>query len=409
MYSQKNVSNFYNVENDKTFINWEAMDKEYLWLQKLRGGYITDYMKNKGECWMQDPYYHAEGSVWIHTKMVLDQLTSNPAWYNLSEEEQFILFNAASLHDVCKPETYSNENGRISNKGHSEMGANEARIILWHQNVPFNIREHICNIINIHQLPFYVMNGKEDRMRYIAIKASLSMSNKLLCMMAKADITGRIILPDANHNAQETLDNIELYEEYTKELGCYDQPYAFFNEHTKRQYFIDYENKLPNVELYDILNDDFTVYIMSGLPASGKSTWVSQQDLPVIEMDSIRIEMNIKQDDNQGVVRQEALKRAKILLAKKQSFIWDGVNLDINRRTPLIDLACAYGAKVKTVYLETDFKTMMERNKSRDFDRVPDRVIQKMLHQWTPPTLDECHDNIVCIGNECEYEKGFKI
>lgn len=389
--TEKQISSFISIENNYTSIDWDGMDNEYLWLRKLRGGYITESLKNKGECWLQDPFYHAEGSVWIHTKMVLEELIKLNDWYSLSEREQIILLNSVMLHDVCKPETYLNENGRISNKGHSSMGANEARQILWKQNLSFDIREEICNIINIHQLPFYMITGSEERMKYVITKASLSLSNKLLCMMAKADIKGRIIHDSSCHNLNETLENIQFYEEYAKDLDCFDKPFNFYNDHSKRQYFIDYENKIPEIELYNTLNDNFIVYIMSGLPASGKSTWVSQQNLPVIEMDAIRIEMNVKQNENQGKVRQEALKRAKELLAKKQSFIWDGVNLDLNRRTPLIDLACAYGALVQLVYVETSYDVMIERNKQRGFDRVPDKVLDKMFKQWSVPTLDECH------------------
>lgn len=397
-YSTKQLSNFYTVENNQTYIDWDGMDKEYLWLQKLRGGYIPEALKSKGECWIQDPLYHAEGSVWTHTKMVLEELIKSPDWHDLTEREQFILFNTVMLHDVCKPETYVNEDGRISNKGHSEMGANEARNILWRQEVPFDIREEICSIIKVHQLPFYLIDGPEDRMKYIAIKSSLSLSNKLLCMMARADIRGRIIVPGCGHDLNETLENIDLYEEFTKELNCHDKPYEFYNEHSKRQYFIDYKNKLPEQELYSTINDDFTVYIMSGLPASGKSNWVSQQNLPVIELDAIRIELGVKQSDNQGQVRQEALKRAKELLAKKQSFIWDGVNLDENRRMPLVDLVCAYGGKASIVYIETSYKEMRERNAQRKEDMVPDNVYNKMFRQWKVPTPDECHEILHIIA-----------
>lgn len=33
-----------------------------------------------------------------------------------------------------------------------------------------------------------------------------------------------------------------------------------------------------------------------------------------------------------------------------------------------------------------------DRNKQRDFDKVPDKVLNKMFKQWSVPTLDECHD-----------------
>lgn len=37
--------NFYNIEKGITTVDKDGMDKTYLWLQKLRGGYIPEHFK----------------------------------------------------------------------------------------------------------------------------------------------------------------------------------------------------------------------------------------------------------------------------------------------------------------------------------------------------------------------------
>lgn len=390
------LTNFF-IDTNKENIDsvFEAMDDEYSWLQKLRGYNLPSKLQNKGNVWEQDPLYHAEGNVWIHTKMVLKSLFDDEEYHRLSEKEQFILFCSCILHDVSKPETYElSEEGRVSNKGHSRLGALEARKILWLMNIDSVIREQVANIIKVHQLPFYLINRDENSIKYNIVHNSLSMSNKLLCIMARADINGRIMDKSVPNSKEEALTNIDLYEEYSKELNCHSTAFQFYNEHSKRQYFIDYNNKEPNIELFSTLNDNFVVNLMCGLPASGKSTFIKNElsSLPKIELDAIRIELGIKPTDNQGLIKQESLKRAKELLAKKQSFVWDGVNLDFNRRSQLIDLFCSYGAKVRIIFVETSYISLRERNNTRTTNQVPVDVINKMIQKWDVPTLAEAHE-----------------
>ncbi len=57
----------------------------------------------------QDPEWHAEGDVFVHTKMVCEALLQLPEFQALSEQEQHILFAAAMLHDVEKRSTTKRE------------------------------------------------------------------------------------------------------------------------------------------------------------------------------------------------------------------------------------------------------------------------------------------------------------
>ena len=68
-------------------INWSKIETEYDWFAD---------MKNVP----QHHIWHAEGDVFIHTKMVINSLINMPEYQNLSEQEQDILFTSALLHDV---------------------------------------------------------------------------------------------------------------------------------------------------------------------------------------------------------------------------------------------------------------------------------------------------------------------
>ena len=104
----------------------------------------------------QDPVYHGEGDVWTHTQMVVSELLALADFQAASESEQRVLFLAALLHDVAKYRTtVINEQGRISQPGHSKKGALDARIVLWELGLPFAEREAVCNLIAVHQVPFF--------------------------------------------------------------------------------------------------------------------------------------------------------------------------------------------------------------------------------------------------------------
>ena len=81
----------------------------------------------------QNPRYHAEGNVGIHTRMVLDALLASAYFQAAGAERREVLFLAALLHDLCKPETTVIDpvTGEIGQPGHSRRGAVDVRVLLW--------------------------------------------------------------------------------------------------------------------------------------------------------------------------------------------------------------------------------------------------------------------------------------
>ena len=99
-----------------------------------------------------------------HTRMVLEALLSDPAWAALAEQRRSALFWAAVLHDVGKPATTrTEEDGRVTARGHSRLGAQMARRIFWEAGAPFAWREAVCAVILRHQAPFWLIERPNPR------------------------------------------------------------------------------------------------------------------------------------------------------------------------------------------------------------------------------------------------------
>src|SRR4051812_24144708 len=132
-------------------VAWDDYDARFPWVRALRG------------C-PQDPVHHAEGDVWVHTRMVCEALAALPAWRALPEEERDVLFAAAVLHEVAKPEcTRVEHDGRVGARGHSRRGSLLARRLLWERGAPFGAREQVTALVRHHQVPYHLLDRADAR------------------------------------------------------------------------------------------------------------------------------------------------------------------------------------------------------------------------------------------------------
>ena len=248
------------------------------------------------------------------------------------------------------------------------------------------LRETICGLIRYHMMPVHMfdLNDPEQKVRLVAAAGEPvpDFSWKLLCMLAEADTKGRIA-PDL----EEELEKLQLCRIIAEEADCFDGPYHFPDSYTKRAYFSG-RRVVPDQPLYD--NTWGEIVLMSGLPGTGKDTWIRNHlsHLPMISLDEIRKEKKIKPVEPQGKVLMEAQERAKVFLRKHQPFVWNATNLTPDTRQKQISLFERYGAGVRIVYLETEWEMQMERNGSRR-EEVPVEAVEKMLGKLTPPMPEE--------------------
>jgi predicted kinase len=336
----------------------------------------------------QDPYYHAEGNVWIHTRMVVEALMRGEDFINGTADERFVLFYAALLHDIAKPATtvIDTDSGRIGQPGHSKRGAIDARILCWYAGVPFALREQLCRIITVHQVPFFAIAGNKNGQaaEFVIRKLSHELDLRLLAAVAQADMEGR-----SYEKMDDCLVDIELFRELARDEGCYGQPRPFADRHTRLSYFRG-AGIAPDFAHHQ--NPGSQVTVMSGLPASGKNHWVSanRAHMPVVSIDDAREELGLRHGANEGAAAHRAIDFAKEMLRKQEPFVWNTTHLSAQMRKKTLDLLFAYDAQVELVYLEQPPHIIFKRNTQRDTS-LPNKSIERMLFKWEVALPTEAH------------------
>jgi predicted kinase len=351
-------------------VNWDEIDRNFPCIQALRG------------C-PQDPIHHAEGDVWIHTRMVCEAVASLAAWRDLPEEDRRVVFAAAVLHDVAKPEcTRLEDGGRISSRGHSRRGAIFTRQLLWRAGVPFARREQVCALIRHHQMPYWLIDRPDPRRP--AIEVSQTARCDLLALLAEADVRGRVC-----SDQQRLLDNVGLFAEQVRELSCFESPYEFANDHARVLFFLD-EARIPEAPAHAAYRCEVTM--TSGLPGSGKDHFIGAhlKGRAVISLDDLREELGVDPDDDQGAVISAARERAREHLRRGEPFVWNATNVNRELRAMTLSLLASYQARIRIVYLEAPPEVIAERMRRRG-RVVPARVIERMLERWEIPDRTEAH------------------
>jgi predicted kinase len=349
---------------------------------------------NKLKTTIQDKHFHAEGDVWTHTKMVCDELFKNQEYIVAKDDSKFVMFYSALLHDISKPVcTKVEDDGRVTSKGHSKMGAVDVRILLWKANVPFDLRERICNIIANHQVPFFAFDdkskdGKQLRTpEFLANFLSWQLNLNELLVVAKSDMLGRTYV-----EKQKSIDDIDLFKMICDEQKCLFNPKEFPSVATRMKYFETNGGIDPNY----IFHKDYgsKVIVLSGIPASGKNTWVKnnvESNIDVVSFDDEVERLNLKHSGNIGQAVHAATDKAKVLLANKDSFVFNATHLSRQMRDKTIDLVHRYNGEVKIVYLEAPYEEILKRNSQRD-TTLRNNKIEEMLFKWDVPTKIESEE-----------------
>ncbi len=73
---------------------------------------------------------------------------------------------------------------------------------------------------------------------------------------------------------------------------------------------------------------------------------------------------------------------------KTKNIFIEGDNLDALKL-----LQHTYLSKIKMIYIEVPYKKLMQQNHNRDY-KVPENVIEKMIHKLEIPTYGESHELI---------------
>jgi predicted kinase len=147
------------------------------------------------------------------------------------------------------------------------------------------------------------------------------------------------------------------------------------------------------------------LYVLVGIPGSGKSTWVKNQDwakdIPVVSTDNFVEEYAAREGKTYSEVFHDYMpiavklmaNQALICQANKLDVIWDQTSTTVATRAKKINMLPNY-YKIAVVFKAPEPNELMRRLESRPGKNIPWSVITSMLSQWQEPTEDEGFDEI---------------
>lgn len=212
---------------------YEELPKERVWhewhkwaTQSIKPSAGLNFLKDSG--WIQhfpwindlldveqDPIWHPEGNVWVHTLHVCDAMQSLETYQSANSELRAIYMFAALAHDFGKPATteLKEKDGamRVTSPRHDQVGVGLADDFLHHINAPHAIIRSVKPLVAEH------ISGRAARSSKSIRRLSIRLSPATipqLCTVMIADMAGRPPLdptpPDWVMNLQSKAESLEV-------------------------------------------------------------------------------------------------------------------------------------------------------------------------------------------------------
>ena len=345
-----------------------------------------------------DPVHHAEGSPWEHTARVVEALELDPEFRAMGPERQEVLRVAAWAHDIGKPATtmIEEEGGRVRVRqpGHAALGARMIWQHLIDAGEPAGFAHEVHALVGWHMRPSHLVDQGPEQTLSKAIRFSVEAGRggwPELLALCEADQNGRISLSGGDKLLPLRLLRLALEElPATCQVDLISGPWPFGSPQARLRFMRGDVTSSPWFDPPAPAGSRVT--ILSGLPGSGKSSWLRENrpDLPVVSLDRIRESAGIRPTDNQGAVLQAGFEAARIHLRAGRDFAWDATCLTRRTRQKIVGLSRDYDAHVTIMSHDLPLPVARERNLSRP-DPVPDIILNRLAQRREPPLPDEAH------------------
>ncbi len=171
----------------------------------------------------QEPDWHPEGDVFVHTMMVIDEA----AGLRRGDEDDRALMYGALCHDLGKPLTTEQFNGRIRSHNHDTEGVAVSEKLLGRLKAPTSLIRRVGALVRHHLAPglYYRGGAKPKAYRRLARELEAAdTSMELLLRVATADHLGRTTedalarrFPAGDHFRQQ-MDELEIRDEAPKDV-----------------------------------------------------------------------------------------------------------------------------------------------------------------------------------------------
>ena len=349
----------------------------------------------------QNSQWHQEGDAYNHTVNVVNEMQKIVDNNDIKTKHvRMLLLAAALFHDIGKPlTTYFDENdGEYHSKNHGLEGARLTRILFFDEPDVY-FRESLIYMVRNHMDLHYIY-GKSDKYKKKLIKLSFGM----------VPLTYMLWL-----NMADTYGSMSICESPEKR----DVRFKIINElmdelHIRWTNYMEYENRLtPYKELNNLVDLDikdvnqdkesFNVYIMCGLPGSGKSTYIKENfpNLPIISRDVFRYELGLTSSPDEKIIaKPDEEKRITRLMNERiieyckagKDFVIDNMNLRYTYRQAILNIALQYNAYITVIYIEApNIETCIKRRAGQ----IPANEYKRLLNTIDFPMPYEYDDIII--------------
>jgi tRNA nucleotidyltransferase (CCA-adding enzyme) len=140
----------------------------------------------------QDPEWHPEGDVFVHTCHCCDALAELPEWQSADAVTRQVLMLAVLAHDFAKPQTThtAEREGRmrIVSPGHEEQGGPLAETFLTRLSSPNEIKERVVPLVQNHLAHLQMVSDRSVRRLANRLQPATIAE---LCVVMTADHFGR--------------------------------------------------------------------------------------------------------------------------------------------------------------------------------------------------------------------------
>lgn len=341
-------------------------------------------------CVTEGSPHHREGSVGIHTNMVVGQYLTMPF--------DIIGAFACAFHDVGKPRAmeaaHSEERGTYYRfRGHELISAR-----LWEnwavQNWHILKERFLFNPKDIYRVSWLIENHLPWGIKKAAKRKAIAQT--VGHIYGNAQTFTNVLMADTWGRISD--DFIEKRE--TVLSWCVD-----FEELVRSEAYLNESQSIdPNAPI---------LYVLIGASGSGKSTYVESLDGDIghYSWDSLRTLWYDKNDyenafrlaceDNEFMNKANTI--FSMLVKTGESFVVDNINTSKKRRAHFIRQARDNGYRCVGVVFPVQLETIQARQGIRDDKSVPPVVVERQYMSVQMPSIGEFDEVIVHDGNLEKY------
>ncbi len=362
----------------------------------------------------QDPEWHAEGNVHIHTDMVLAELYNlldNEASHFNGKQRQALILGAL-FHDIAKPmrtkEVEINDVLRVASPQHESVGRSYLAFKLMELELEFDVVWNVLGLVGEHHMPKLLTVRNKAKGDYLALSRRANL--ELLYWLETADMKGRTC-PDLPLQLQ----HLAEFKMFAEEYEVWNKPHSLeldfislvesesdsvANYYIKAHAVSELESGAISLPIeavartYEYKQNYSNLIVICGPSGSGKTTWIGNNcaDHVLISLDDIREEINgdRRNQKNKGKVIHLARDRLKQALRNKQDVVWDATSLRSDFRKVICDLGRDYHALVTIVLFMLPESIIYQNNRNREY-AVPEDVLLKQFEDFQFPLVDEAH------------------